>query len=217
MYDFMYLIKQLVVKHVAIAVCHGVSLRVRVVGLNANAVTSAIGCRLLTLPMSFFDTQPSGRLVNRFTKDVEACDISLCNTLGTFVTCMTSVLLSMVVIAAVTRGTILLALIPLLFLFLRIQSYFLATSRELKRLDSVARSPILTHFTETLAGLTTLRAFRRQGPCMRENEALLDASNRAWWPTQARSLPAWSNACALHCSAAQHCVSNRVFKGKSAP
>lgn len=144
--------------------------------------------------MSFFDTQPSGRLINRFTKDVETCDISLCDTLGTFVTCMTSVLLSMLVIAAVTRGAILLALAPLLFLFLRIQSYFLATSRELKRLDSVARSPILTHFTETLAGLTTLRAFRRQRPCMRTNEALLNASNRAWWPTQVHAPPAHGTA-----------------------
>ena len=64
------------------------------------------------------------------------------------------------------------------------QSLFIATSRELKRLDALAFSPIFSHFGETLAGLTTIRAFRAAPLFERLNAAHVDASNRAWWPIQ---------------------------------
>jgi ABC-type multidrug transport system fused ATPase/permease subunit len=79
---------------------------------------NALVDKLLALPMSFFDTQPTGRLVNRFTRDVEACDITLQGTISSFTTCMTSVAFSVLVVVAVTRGAIVLALVPL-FLFYR--------------------------------------------------------------------------------------------------
>jgi ABC-type multidrug transport system fused ATPase/permease subunit len=140
--------------------------------------------KLLSLPMSFFDTQPSGRLVNRFTKDVEACDIQMQQTISSFTTCLTTVVLSICVVGAITRGSVLVALIPLLFFYSVVQRYYLATSRELKRLDSIAMSPIFSSFSETLAGLATVRAFGRQSLFARRNEELMDASNRAWWPIQ---------------------------------
>lgn len=118
--------------------------------------------KVLSLPMSFFDTQPSGRLCNRFTRDVEATDVSLQGTIGSFMTCLSSVTLSTLVITAITRGAVLLALAPLAFLYRNVQQYYLSTSRELKRLDSIAVSPIFSNFSETLNGLMTIRAFRKQ-------------------------------------------------------
>ena len=56
----------------------------------------------------------------------------------------------------------LLALVPLVPLYLSVQRHYLATSRELNRLQSVTSSPILSNFGETLAGLMTVRAFRKQ-------------------------------------------------------
>ena len=64
------------------------------------------------------------------------------------------------------------------------QVFYIATSRELKRLDSLALSPIFGNFNESLQGLLTLRAFRKQDQFTQRNHALLNKSNRCWWPIQ---------------------------------
>ena len=69
------------------------------------------------------------------------------------------------------------------------QVYYIATSRELKRLDSLALSPIFGNFNESLQGLLTLRAFRKQDQFMQRNHSLLNDSNRVWWPIQVGSFP----------------------------
>ena len=158
--------------------------------------------KLLALPMSFFDTQPTGRLVNRFTKDVEACDITLQSTITSFATCVTNVFLSIIVVAGTTDGAILLPLIPLAWFYSVVQRYYLATSRELKRLDSIAVSPIFSSFAETLAGLTTVRAFARQRLFAERNEGLMNSSNQAWWPMQVRCIG--REAAARLCASVQH-------------
>lgn len=64
-----------------------------------------------------------------------------------------------------------------------IQKYYLRTSRELKRLDSVSRSPIYAHFQESLGGLSTIRAYRQQARFALENEWRMDANLRAFFPS----------------------------------
>ena len=61
------------------------------------------------------------------------------------------------------------------------QTRYIRTSREVKRLDSVALSPIFGHFGETLQGLMTVRAFRKQALFEQQNLRLMDQSNRAYW------------------------------------
>ena len=61
---------------------------------------------------------------------------------------------------------------------------YIATSRELKRLDSLAMSPIFGHFSESLYGLVTLRAFRKQAVFLSVNQSLLNRSNRVYWIIQ---------------------------------
>lgn len=122
--------------------------------------------KVLALPMSFFDTQPSGRLVARFTHDVETTDIDLQDTIQSFSMCFAAVLVAIAVIVLVTKGAVLLALAPLIPVYLTVQGYYLAASREMNRLSSVAQSPIFSNFSETLAGLMTVRAYRKQvRPC----------------------------------------------------
>jgi ABC-type multidrug transport system fused ATPase/permease subunit len=118
--------------------------------------------KVLTLPMTFFDTQPSGRLMARLTHDVEATDIDLQDIISYFVMCFAAVLVALAVVTVVTKGFVLLALAPVIPVYLTVQSYYLATSRELNRLNSVSRSPIYSNFSETLAGMMTVRAFRKQ-------------------------------------------------------
>ena len=72
-------------------------------------------------------------------------------------------------------------ILPLGALYLYIQRYYLRTSRELKRLDSISKSPIYAHFQESLGGLTTIRAYRQQQRFLHENEWRVDANLRAYF------------------------------------
>jgi ATP-binding cassette, subfamily C (CFTR/MRP), member 1 len=74
-------------------------------------------------------------------------------------------------------------IIPLGVLYKWIQKYYLRTSRELKRLDSVSRSPIYAHFQESLSGISTIRAYRQSNRFSLENEWRVDANLRAYYPS----------------------------------
>lgn len=74
-------------------------------------------------------------------------------------------------------------IIPLMVLYLYIQKYYLRTSRELKRLDSVSRSPVFAHFQESLNGISTIRAYRQSQRFGKENEWRVDANLRAYFPS----------------------------------
>lgn len=124
--------------------------------------------KVVRLPMSFFDSQPTGRLLNRFTKDTEAVDTSVSSAISSALTTFTTATLSIVVVAIVTPAA-LLALLPLSFIYYRVQQLYVSSSRELKRLDSIAASPIFQHFGESLTGLPTIRAFRRQAMFLARN------------------------------------------------
>lgn len=74
-------------------------------------------------------------------------------------------------------------IIPLSLMYMWIQRYYLRTSRELKRLDSVSRSPIYAHFQESLGGISTIRAYRHQQRFELENEWRVDANLKAYFPS----------------------------------
>ena len=74
-------------------------------------------------------------------------------------------------------------IVPLSLIYYWVQRYYLRTSRELKRLDSVSRSPIYAHFQESLGGITTIRAYRHQLRFAMENEWRVDANLRAYFPS----------------------------------
>ena len=103
------------------------------------------------------------------------------------VDCFASALGDLALVLFVTPAILVVA-VPLTFGYLRVQNLYIATNRELKRLDSIALSPIFSKFSETLSGLITLRAFRRQDQFAEQNRGLIDQSNRAWWPMQVTHL-----------------------------
>ena len=74
-------------------------------------------------------------------------------------------------------------IIPLGVVYLYFQRYYLRTSRELKRLDSVSKSPIYAHFQESLGGITTIRAYNQQHRFALENQWRVDANLRAYFPS----------------------------------
>lgn len=112
----------------------------------------------LKLPMSFFDTTPLGRIINRFSKDVDAVDNALPQSLNGL---LAEVFRVVAIFGIISFSTpmFLTVIIPVFVAFFFIQRYYIATSRQLKRIESVTRSPIYSHFGETITGRSTIRAY----------------------------------------------------------
>ncbi|VDI08555.1 Hypothetical predicted protein [Mytilus galloprovincialis] len=121
---------------------------------------------ILHVPGRFFDTNPSGRIINRFSNDMGQVDQKLPNILDNFLGCLFTTLCA-VIVNSITTPYFLLAAIPLFILYYLIQLFFRASARELQRLDNTTKSPIFSHFSETLNGLQTIRAYSQNfdGTC----------------------------------------------------
>ncbi|KAG0286811.1 Canalicular multispecific organic anion transporter 2, partial [Linnemannia gamsii] len=136
--------------------------------------------KVLHLPMSFFDTTPLGRIVNRFSSDILSVDEMIPWNVFHTVMCTFSVLATMIVIALNTP--IFLAIVPfLVIIYGFVQAYYVRSSRALKRIDSVTKSPIYQHFSETLIGVTTIRALDAGKRFIAENAAKADVSANAYF------------------------------------
>ncbi|XP_009990379.1 PREDICTED: multidrug resistance-associated protein 7 [Tauraco erythrolophus] len=133
--------------------------------------------RALKATITFFDTTPTGRILNRFSSDLYCVDDSLPFILNIFLANMYG-LLGMLVIITYGLPWIGLVLLPLAALYFSIQRYYRRTSRELKRLYSVTLSPIYTHFSETLSGLSSIRAMRATQRFELENRLRLEQNQR---------------------------------------
>ncbi|KAK9365725.1 P-loop containing nucleoside triphosphate hydrolase protein [Lipomyces kononenkoae] len=133
-------------------------------------------------PMAFFDTTPLGRIINRFTADVNRVDEALARVFSSFVTNTCKVFFSIVVVSSANPAFVLLV-VPIAFLYVYYQKFYLRTSRELKRLESVSRSPIYAHFQESLHGVSTIRAYSQVRRFNRTNEYHIDFNNKAYYPS----------------------------------
>ncbi|KXS18959.1 hypothetical protein M427DRAFT_95715 [Gonapodya prolifera JEL478] len=138
--------------------------------------------RLFRAPISFFDTTPVGRIMNRFSKDIDSIDNVLPETLR-MATSTFSLIAATVILIGVVLPIFFAPLVPLLIICdsLTPTRFYRATSRELKRLDSVSKSPLYAHFSESLTGLPTIRAYNAQERFRKINEERLDANGRAYW------------------------------------
>lgn len=133
-------------------------------------------------PMSFFETTPIGRILNRFSNDVYKVDVILHRVFSQFFSNLIGVCFTLAVICYNTPSFATLIL-PLGILYVLYQRYYLRTSRELKRLDSITRSPIYAHFQETIGGISTIRAFRQQGRFEFTSERNVDSNLQAYYPS----------------------------------
>ena len=116
---------------------------------------------ILKAPMLFFDTNPLGRILNRFSKDVGSMDEILPTF---FLSAIENLLLTIaaIILPSLLNPWILLIVAPLVISCIYIVKYYLISTRELKRLESIYRSPVYSHISETLNGLDTIRSRRRQ-------------------------------------------------------
>ncbi|KAF9413974.1 hypothetical protein BGZ94_000549 [Podila epigama] len=131
-------------------------------------------------PTSFFDTTPLGRIINRFSKDVDACDNLLSESYRMF-TATAAIVLSTFILISVVFPFFLIPLVPMLIFYYYAAAYYRSSSRELKRIDSILRSSLYAHFSETLSGLATIRAYREQDRFIERNAYFIDLENRPYF------------------------------------
>ncbi|KLO11533.1 metal resistance protein YCF1 [Schizopora paradoxa] len=137
---------------------------------------------VLRAPLSFFETTPTGRIMNLFSRDTYVVDQVLARVIqGMFRTICTCA--GIVIVIGASFPLFIIAVLPLTWLYSRVMIYYLATSRELKRLDAVTKSPIFAWFSESLGGLTTIRAFSQQDVFNKQNEARIDRNQICYMPS----------------------------------
>jgi ABC-type multidrug transport system fused ATPase/permease subunit len=141
---------------------------------------------VLRSPISWFDANPVGRILNRFSKDQYSADESLMRMMSMAIGTMLGVLSITVVVGAITPW-LLVYVLPLAFLYRHVQQYYLKASLDLQRLNGASRSPIYATLSESLGGLTTIRGFDRCVDFIQSNENAIDENQKAHFLTTTAS------------------------------
>uniref|UniRef100_A0A8K9WWA5 ABC-type glutathione-S-conjugate transporter n=1 Tax=Oncorhynchus mykiss TaxID=8022 RepID=A0A8K9WWA5_ONCMY len=136
---------------------------------------------VLRSPMAFFEVTPSGNLLNRFSKEVDAIDCMIPDGLKMMLGYLFK-LLEVCIIVLVAMPFAGVVLLPLTLLYAFIQSFYVATSCQLRRLEAVSRSPIYTHFNETFQGASVIRAFSEQERFTLQANGRIDHNQTAYFP-----------------------------------
>ena len=122
---------------------------------------------ILKAPVLFYDTNPVGRIINRFSGDVVILDELLPYV---FVDTLQLFLLSAgtVIFTSALNPRIILAVVPLMIVFFVIGRLYNKTFREVRRLEALNRSPVFSHFSDTLEGLASIRAYKKETSFLEE-------------------------------------------------
>ena len=128
---------------------------------------------LLKAPMSFFDTTPLGRIVNRFSKDMDDIDLVIPYVLKDLVN-QVFILLGIIFVLVLVSPVTLALIVPLVIYFFFMRALFLKSARQIKRMMATNRSPINSHLEETLSGANTIRAFHFEGRFTEENDGKVE-------------------------------------------
>ena len=134
---------------------------------------------ILCLPKTFFDTNPSGRILNRFSRDTDIMDNTLSQSLIQFVGCIAILIANIIVIAIATRWFAI-AIPFLIVVYFIIQRFYIPTARELQRIEALLRSPIYSKFQEALNGVPTIRAYRSEKHFTAVSDSLMETNAHAF-------------------------------------
>uniref|UniRef100_W5LA76 ATP binding cassette subfamily C member 3 n=1 Tax=Astyanax mexicanus TaxID=7994 RepID=W5LA76_ASTMX len=132
-------------------------------------------------PQAFFDTTPLGRIINRFSKDIYVIDEALPSTILMFLGTFFASVATMIVIVSSTP-IFAVVIVPLALVYFFVQRFYVATSRQLKRLESVSRSPIYSHFSETITGTSVIRAYGRNSAFVLMSDMKVDENQKSYYP-----------------------------------
>ncbi|KAJ4886480.1 ABC transporter C family member 3 [Raphanus sativus] len=128
-------------------------------------------------PMSFFDSTPSGRIMNRASTDQSAVDLDIPSQFSSLAVTAIQVI-GIIGVMSQVSWLVFLVFIPVVAASIWYQRYYIAAARELSRLDGVCKAPLIQHFAETISGSTTIRSFNQESRFRGDNMRLSDAYSR---------------------------------------
>ena len=130
--------------------------------------------RILNAPINlYFDKTPIGRILNRFSKDLNVLDLEAVFLVGTFYTNVYQLICTMGV-AIIIVPWIALFFPIILFAVLKIYKYSISATKEVSRIESVTKSPLLSFLAETIAGSSTIRAYKKKDQFISHFQGLLN-------------------------------------------
>lgn len=143
--------------------------------LNVKAVE-----KVLHAPMNFIDTNPLGRILNRFTKDTDSLDNEIGEQLRLFI--FPLALIIGIIILCITYLPYFAIAVPFLgFFFVFISDFYQGCSREIKRLEAIQRSLVYNNFNETLTGMSTIKAYSVEQVFINKNDEYINKMNEAYY------------------------------------
>lgn len=150
-------------------------------GIRAsNRIFKQVLTTILRAKLRFFDKTPIGRIMNRFSKDIESVDQELTPFAEGVFICFVQCVSTLFLITIITPGFLIFAVV-ISFLYYLVGVFYLALSRELKRYESITKSPIHQHFSESLAGVATIRAYGIESRFMKQNLKAIDENNKPFF------------------------------------
>ncbi|EHK96575.1 putative Multidrug resistance-associated protein 1 [Glarea lozoyensis 74030] len=148
------------------------------VPLNGELSTYKLLRAVMSAPLHFFTSTDTGTTTNR--QDMTIVDSELPFALIDFVTSMAQTVMS-AILMCLSAGYFTLTMPPVIFVVWVIQKFYLRTSRQVRILDLEAKSPLYSHFIESLSGLVTIRAFGWREDFIQQNLVLLDNSQKPYY------------------------------------
>ncbi|CAN1230677.1 ABC transporter C family member 3 [Linum grandiflorum] len=173
----------LIAVYVILAVACSLCILVRTTLLAAIAYKTAtllfnkMHLCIFRAPMSFFDSTPSGRILNRASTDQSAVDQQIPYQLGTVAFAIIQ-LLGIVAVMSQVAWQVFIVCVPVIAISIWYQQYYIPAARELSRLVGVCKAPLIQHFAETISGATTIRSFDQQPRFQHTSLKLTDAYSR---------------------------------------
>ena len=172
---------------------YGITIACLVVGASFHAIQFFIICmrasrtlhnnmfyKLLQAQPRFFDENPSGRILNRFSKDIGSIDETIPRTIFDVLQTVASIICVIVIIVFVSPYVV----IPTIFVGIIsyiLRRFYLKTSRSVKRLEGVTKSPVFSMLSSSLNGLTSIRAFKAEDMMMNEFDHHQDIHSSAFF------------------------------------
>ena len=142
--------------------------------LNAsNSMHKQMFEGIIKSPMAFFYKNPVGRILNRFSFDLQVCDYTLPSNLLVLLSSIAKIVGAMISMIPIIP-MIMLIFVPACFLFYLIQRIYLKTSRQLNRLDAVTRSLIYTNVSDTFNGSSSIRAYHLEDKFRSKFNSIVD-------------------------------------------
>ncbi|XP_022652533.1 multidrug resistance-associated protein 1-like isoform X2 [Varroa destructor] len=169
----------------------------QVIGAVIGTSCLAIGClsasstlhshmlySIMRAPMSFFDTTPLGRIINRFGKDIDVLDLELYIHLDGWLDAAFQVVATVILIC-IEIPFFVVFVVPICSIYSLTQKVYVVAARQFQRLQSTTRSPVLNNFSETLNGVSSIRAYRVEQHFIKKCQIRVDLNQNCYFHSMA--------------------------------